>query len=234
MKVIAFNCSPNKSEGSTAKILNPFLDGLREKGAEIELLYVADMNIEPCRGCTNDLLFNPTGECKIHDDMQDLYQRLSECELWIFATPNYLNNVTASMKNLMDRMEPLFEPGYEFNLPDANVEKKYKKFPNGKMLLISTCGLWGMENFNMMVEQMKYVAEMFGREFVTPLLRPHAGTMTALTRMGKPMYDVYAAAKVAGEELVETGKIASETADNVAKELVSRNSFIQELVLMTR
>ncbi|WP_207637584.1 flavodoxin family protein [Desulfotruncus alcoholivorax] len=39
MKVIAINSSPNMGEGNTALILNPFLKGMREAGAEVELFY---------------------------------------------------------------------------------------------------------------------------------------------------------------------------------------------------
>jgi len=35
MKVIAINSSPNMGKGSTAMILTPFLEGLKEAGAQI-------------------------------------------------------------------------------------------------------------------------------------------------------------------------------------------------------
>jgi len=39
MKVLAFNCSPKMDKGSTALILTPFLDGMREAGATVEIFY---------------------------------------------------------------------------------------------------------------------------------------------------------------------------------------------------
>ena len=39
MKVIAINSSPNMDKGNTAAILNPFLDGMKEAGAEVELYF---------------------------------------------------------------------------------------------------------------------------------------------------------------------------------------------------
>ena len=39
MKVIALNASPKMDKGNTALIITPFLEGMREAGAEVELFY---------------------------------------------------------------------------------------------------------------------------------------------------------------------------------------------------
>lgn len=51
MKVLAFNSSPNMGKGATASILDPFLEGMKEAGAEVEVVYVSKLNIKPCVGC---------------------------------------------------------------------------------------------------------------------------------------------------------------------------------------
>ena len=37
MKVLAINGSPHMDEGNTAMILNPFLEGMKEAGSEVEV-----------------------------------------------------------------------------------------------------------------------------------------------------------------------------------------------------
>lgn len=231
MKVVAFNGSPRKESGSTAAILNPFLDGMRKAGAEVELFYTSNMKIEPCRGCTEDMLFDADGCCRIKDDMQELYPKLREAEIWVFASPNYLNSFTGSMKNILDRMEPLFLPPYEFSLDhtDLNIPAKINK---GKIVLISTSGLWEMENFNMMIENMKYISDMFDRELEKPILRPHAGSISALAKLGKPALDIYQAAEESGYDMITTGTLNDEKLKIISRELVSKDSFIQELALI--
>ena len=50
MRVLAFNCSPKMDKGNTAMILTPFLDGMREAGATIEIFYTRKLKIRPCSG----------------------------------------------------------------------------------------------------------------------------------------------------------------------------------------
>ena len=50
LKVLAINSSPHKGNGNTALVLTPFLEGMKEAGAEIETVYTEDLNIRPCRG----------------------------------------------------------------------------------------------------------------------------------------------------------------------------------------
>ena len=41
MKAIAINGSPKMDGGNTALVLNPFLEGMKEAGAEVEVLYTS-------------------------------------------------------------------------------------------------------------------------------------------------------------------------------------------------
>ncbi len=47
MKVIAINGSPNHTNGNTEIILQSFLEGVKEAGAEVEIFYTEKMNLNP-------------------------------------------------------------------------------------------------------------------------------------------------------------------------------------------
>ncbi|KKK41898.1 hypothetical protein LCGC14_1640590 [marine sediment metagenome] len=49
MRVIAINSSPKMDKGNTALILNPFFEGMKNAGAEVELFYTNKLNINPCQ-----------------------------------------------------------------------------------------------------------------------------------------------------------------------------------------
>jgi multimeric flavodoxin WrbA len=77
MKAIAINASPMMDKGNTAAILTPFLDGLKEAGAEVEIYYTKKLNTKPCQGEFNCQIKTP-GKCFLEDDMKMLLPKLVE------------------------------------------------------------------------------------------------------------------------------------------------------------
>ena len=108
MKVMAVNSSPKMDKGNTALILAPFIDGLRESGAEVELAYTKQLKINPCCGQFNCWEKTP-GECSQKDDMQTLYPRFREADVWVFASPLYADGINGPMKMLIDRLIPFLD-----------------------------------------------------------------------------------------------------------------------------
>jgi len=112
MKVTAINSSPLMAKGNTAAILTPFLEGMKEAGAEVELFYTKKLKIKPCQGCFNCWLKTP-GVCSQRDDMDMLRPKLEEADVWVLATPLYVDGMTGPMKNLLDRIIPGIQPFME-------------------------------------------------------------------------------------------------------------------------
>ena len=66
-----------------------------------EFLRLADFNIKYCGECWNCLR---TGKCAIPDDMTNiLIPKLLEADAIILGTPVFFNNVSARLKNFIDR-----------------------------------------------------------------------------------------------------------------------------------
>jgi len=172
MKVIAINSSPVGKKGHTAMILTPFLKGMEEAGAEVSLFHTKDLRIKPCCGqftCS----INDT-DCIQKDDMTEIHPRLLEADIWIFATPLYISGMNGPMKTFMDRM--LIPWGETFvNLMDGRSHHPMKKKKEGgRVFLVSSCAYWELDNFNLLLEQMKEFCFHAEREFSGALLRPHA------------------------------------------------------------
>ncbi|WP_066634049.1 flavodoxin family protein [Desulfolucanica intricata] len=100
MKIIAVNGSHRKGK-NTALMLNTVLEEAAAQGAAVELLELSDYNIKHCLSC-NKCLGRP--QCSItDDDMAGIAEKLLEADGIVLGSPVYWANVTALMKNFMDR-----------------------------------------------------------------------------------------------------------------------------------
>jgi multimeric flavodoxin WrbA len=215
MKVLAINGSPHMENGNTAMILDPFLKGMKEAGANVDLYYTRKLKIGPCNGDMSCWFKNP-GKCGQEDDMQMLLPKFKEADVVVWASPVYYAGITGPLKNLMDRQLPLHTFG------ESSTKKQ-------KVVLVSTSGFWGISMFDPLIAQMKalYARPDVNTEFVGALLRPGADAMKELMNSdGKAaLNSVFEAAKEAGRQLVKEGKISQQTIDEVAKKLLSDEEY---------
>jgi multimeric flavodoxin WrbA len=219
MEILAINSSPKKGEGNTALILNPFLEGAREAGAEVELFYTKDLKIKPCQGDYICWLKTP-GKCIHKDDMEMLLPKLAKADAWVFATPVYFDGISGTLKNLIERMLPLVEPFYE--LRDGHCRHPRREgTKSGKIVLVSNCGFWEMDNFDPLLVHVKAICKNIDREFAGALLRPHGTGMRRMLERGVVVDDIFAAAKDAGRQLVADGRMSSDTLEAVSRNLMS-------------
>ena len=227
MKVLAINGSPHGGKGNTALILDPFLEGLRDAGADVELVCTRDLDINPCLGCFGCWIKTP-GKCVQQDDMAGLLHKLRDADVWVFATPLYFDGPSGSLKNLMDRTTAFLRlpaevrSGHSRHLVEEAVS-------GGKVLLVSNCGLWEIGNFETLAAQVKGFCRNVDREFVGALLRPHGQTLRDVLRRGEPVDDVLEAAREAGLQLARQGRVSKETLDIVGRDLVSLEEYLESM-----
>jgi multimeric flavodoxin WrbA len=227
MKVLVFNGSPNMDKGNTALILGPFVDGMREEGAEVELQYVKRLKINPCQGEMNCWLKTP-GECLQKDDMNAIYPKLRQADVIVFAVPVYVDGMPGPMKTLIDRLIPLIEPYVELREGHCRhtVPERHK---HSKVVLVSTCGFWEMDNFNPLVMHIQAICKNACWEYTGALLRPHSSALWYMLKKGMPVQDVIEAAKKAGRDLARDGRMKEETLKIVSRGLVPQGAFVERM-----
>ncbi|KON33864.1 MAG: hypothetical protein AC479_02790, partial [miscellaneous Crenarchaeota group-6 archaeon AD8-1] len=84
MKVLVVNGSVRKEKGYTAKILAPFIKGMEQAGAQVDLLYSKQLNVTPCSGDFS-CWYENSGECYINDSMQQVYPKLKEADILVLG-----------------------------------------------------------------------------------------------------------------------------------------------------
>jgi multimeric flavodoxin WrbA len=225
LKIIAVNSSPNMVKGNTGLILTPFLEGIREAGAEAELFYTKKLRIRPCQGDFDCAMKTP-GECFQNDDMKMLYPKLVDADIWVFAAPLYVSSVNGPMKNLWDRMIiPMGEPKTVYREGRSRHPMR-EGIKSGRIVLVSSCGYWKIDNFNLLIEQTKEFGYHAAREYTGALLRPHAYALKSMIDSGDQADDVLEAARDAGRQLIKHEKMSTKTLNDVSRELVPLESYV--------
>ena len=222
MKVLAINGSPHMEEGNTAMILNPFLEGMKEAGSEVEIFYTRKLKIGACNGDMSCWFVNP-GTCGQKDDMQMLLPKIKEADVIVWASPVYYAGVTGPLKNLMDRQLP--------NHVQGGLSAKKQK-----IVLVSTCGAWELSMFDPILMQMKaiYTRPDGSCDFTGALLCPMAEGVKEMLKAGETglVDGIFRAAREAGRELVKEGVISEELQKQVSRELMPRDAYYKAAQMM--
>jgi hypothetical protein len=206
-------------KGNTALVLAPFLDGLKQAGATVELFYSKKLKVKPCSGELSCWHKTP-GRCYIQDDMQKLYPKLRQADILVLATPVYLP-LPGEMQNIMNRLVPLIEPILEFK--DNRTRAKIHKEVNiRKIALVSVCGWWELGNFETLLRIVEEVAKDVDCEFTGAVLRPHAYLMKRNSEKTKEVND---ALKQCGFELIKNGIIKDNLVKIISQPLISEKEY---------
>ena len=103
MKITVLMGSPRKN-GNTKAILESFLEELYAMGHEAEVLWLYDMDISGCTACRECQKDWSIFGCRIHDDMQTVFDSILNANAVVLACPIYSWYCTAPMKAVLDRL----------------------------------------------------------------------------------------------------------------------------------
>lgn len=92
----------------TYQAIQEFEKNLKKYGEiDFEYVFLSEYHLEFCQGCT--LCFDKGEEfCPLKDDRDVLLEKIEQSDGVIFATPNYAFQVSARMKNFLDRFTYIF------------------------------------------------------------------------------------------------------------------------------
>jgi multimeric flavodoxin WrbA len=222
MKVAVINGSPRGSKGYTSQILEPLIEGMRNAKAEVTLLYASKLKIKPCIGEFHCWYKKPV-ECILKDDMQAVYELLTDSDILILATPMYIP-LPGDMQNLINRLCPLFEPILE-NRNGRTRAKFHDHVRIKKIILVATGGWWELGNLDILKRIVEELAANANVEFGGAILRPHAFIMDSYPDNKKI---IISALRESGYQLIKEGKISPDKLKLISKPLISFEDYLKK------
>lgn len=101
-KILVISGSPRK--GDSHRLVKLIEKKMRDLGdVEFEYSVLRKYNIEYCRGCLS-CMRKGEDRCPLKDDIPMIHDKMLNADGVIFVSPVYVHSVTASIKNLFDRM----------------------------------------------------------------------------------------------------------------------------------
>ena len=100
MNILILSGSPRKG-GNTDLLVEAFVKGASQKH-HVEVVSVRDYKVNPCMGC-NACFRNEQHICVQKDDMPLIYEKMSQADMLVIASPVYFYGLSTQLKAVIDR-----------------------------------------------------------------------------------------------------------------------------------
>lgn len=219
MRIVAINGSHRGSKGLTQFLLDKVAVGARQAGAEFESVVLAKADINQCLGCRVCRSQKSYLRCVYEDkdDVLEIFNKMRQADLLIFATPVYIFTMTGLMKRLLDRIYftgdtndlRLSQSGLFFHHIDAELCSK-------PFAVLVCCDNLENETPRNVLTYFKTYARFMDARIIGTLVRKSGQLMrqNELLPNGSPnprISKIYAAFEQAGRELAINGRINAAT-----------------------
>jgi multimeric flavodoxin WrbA len=214
MKILALNSSARpEGQSKTELMLSYLVEGMREAGAEVEIVNLREKKIKICVGCFTCWTKTP-GQCVHQDDMtKELYPKWLSADICVYATPLFHHTVNATMKIFIERTLSIYEP---FLIEKEGRWVHPLRYKHPAVVVLSVAGFPEMSAF---IGLTHYVKFLFGEEkgrLLAEIYRPGSEYMT---QAFKKRNDILEATKIAGYELVKSRRVSPETLARIEQPL---------------
>lgn len=106
-KIVILNGSPRR-KGNTSALVKSFTEGAEHNGNTVTEFFLSSMDIHGCKGCLSGHSSKDC-PCVQHDDMDNIYPAVKDCDVIVLATPLYYWNMSGQIRTAIDRLFALEE-----------------------------------------------------------------------------------------------------------------------------
>lgn len=224
MKVLAINSSLRTGgESRSELLLTHLVEGMRKADAEVEVINLREYDVKYCLGCFNCWTKTP-GVCLHKDDMSNiLLPKFLEADIVVYATPLFHRTFTAPLKTFIERTLPASLPYLESNNERTNHPIR-GKVPN--FVVLSVAGFPEMEEFQLLSDLAQYNFNTNHSRLLAEIYRPSSQVLTNHL-YEEATNDILDAVSQAGQEIIQDGKVASQTMARITQPLQEKSGMIK-------
>ncbi|EKQ51568.1 MULTISPECIES: flavodoxin family protein [unclassified Clostridium] len=236
MKILAINSSLRGKKGFSKVLIDRLFDGAESKGAECEVIHLADLKINRCIDCQVCQRPDHFLKCAFHDkdDVNLIFQKMRKADLILFATPIYTFGISSLLKTFIERYYctanvstfHVTKSGLFFHHTDHDICGK----PFAALIVYDNLE---DEMYKNIFSYFKTYAKFSEAEMVGTLIRKSAGMFHSNIKEAKnnPVIDrVFTAYTQADRELATQKRISTST-EKKANEPIIKIPFFVKLML---
>jgi len=224
MKITVFNGAMRGRKSITNMMVQAFLQGAGQAGADVEDVILVEKKINHCLGCLKCWIKTP-GKCIQKDDMAELIEKYMASDLVLIASPLYVDNVTGLTKDFIDRLVPISDPHFEL---DENGESRHRNtaenYPG--IMVMSNCGYPEQSSFQVVRLLFRRIARNLNGRFVAEIYRGCGGIFGVKDPAVAPIVNEYLELLgKAGAEIARDMKLSEQTIAALEQQLVPTDVY---------
>lgn len=223
MKIVLVNGSPRGRAGNTQIMADAFLQGAQAAGAEIVKVFLAEKQIQYCRGCFSCWMVTP-GQCVLDDDMKSILTEAAGADVLVLASPLYIDTVSGLLKVFLERLVVKGDPHFS---KTTNGESRHWQKPGEKtprLVMISNCGFPERSHFQAMSLWVRRVA----LNMQTELLGEFYASQGGLLAQDLPQVKSYLHWLTrAGREIAAGQAVSAEAREALAQQFLPDELYIR-------
>lgn len=222
-RVLVIQASPRGERGVAERLSSSLIRGMEGEGARVQLVRLAGLRAEPCRGCFK-CWTSGDGRCPIDDDLGPLVEDIPGHDLMLWVTPLYMEGMPGLMKNFVDRMMVLNHPSILLRDGRCLHPCRHESMPD--LAAAAVAGFYGLRTFDPLRRHLESLAVDQHTPLRAVLLRPDG--LSLMHPLGREAFKGVDRALVeAGRNLVRRGSVPEEVSRAVSRPLVSLEQYLE-------
>jgi hypothetical protein len=128
MRIVLIDAGDAESRGCYDAYMGALVCQLERHGHLVDHLRLTQLKLRPCTGCWSCWVNTP-GRCTQRDDSSRVLRAYLAADLVVFATPLSLGFIRGVMKEMIDKLIPLFSPHIEVYRGECVHTRRYDRYP---------------------------------------------------------------------------------------------------------